>query len=774
MRLVKTQSFSRRNPLPVCLAGLLALSLATIPSALGASPEDPARNGSAPRAAKLFDVPLFATPRDRLEGVLAKKDYVFCLPEHIRFEAGSEMVLSWQSSPLLLPEGSTMTVRMNERELTSVRLGAKKQAGAQERNSIVIPLSPEMLLPGWNRMSVSCLMQTTQSPCRDVDNPAAWLEFEAGSMVRVAFSGQPLFAEMQRFPESLTEPALMALPGFHPPGWKNQSEAVVSVLVPGDAGDPELRSLLIAAARLGQTVYTGPDLVTVKDTGTFGAESLVRNGILIGTRDALAETPLPGHVKEALRVLENGKGLLAEIITGDAETAGRRWIILSGADAAGLEKAALTLGSETAMNNVTANPHIVRQTPAISPLAERFTQPLAGPTSFQSLRDGGIVLRGLFRNQASRDISFPPGWQTTAGSFVDLDFTHAGGLDKTSAFDVRLNDTMIGSVALTPQNAAASRHRLYIPAGIAGRDPSRLSVSSYLDIGTVDCAHRNEERAWLSISSGSMLDINSTALTIDDLGRLGLLCLRDAFLRRTAIIVPSEQSAERNELLKIIGLDLGSRLPSMPVLWPEVATYAPDQPPEPDRVANRSGLILGSAFQWPQAFEKKPTLVIEGSPTSGDTVVLRGEPVPMADFDRSLSFAQLLPSPWTKEEIYATVGGLEGYGGNSTIALLTDPDVTQRLTGTVAALDSEGRLITYDVRYIQEVSLSEQFRIGFSRGTTRTDLEDRAMDQIEAGVFSSHVNAWIIGGALGALTLLFIVQKIIIRRRRNRPNGGDL
>jgi hypothetical protein len=48
------------------------------------------------------------------------------------------------------------------------------------------------------------------------------------------------------------------------------------------------------------------------------------------------------------------------------------------------------------------------------------------------------------------------------------------------------------------------------------------------------------------------------------------------------------------------------------------------------------------------------------------------------------------------------------------------------------------------------------------------------MDQIEAGVFSSHVNAWIIGGALGALTLLFIVQKIIIRRRRNRPNGGDL
>ena len=216
----------------------------------------------------------------------------------------------------------------------------------------------------------------------------------------------------------------------------------------------------------------------------------------------------------------------------------------------------------------------------------------------------------------------------------------------------------------------------------------------------------------------STVNFHAAPVSINDLSRLGLLCLRDAFLRRAAILVPAESSPERNELLKTIGMHLGRQLADMPVLWPQVATYGPGLPPDPARLSGRSGLILGSAFQWPLAFGKNLHLAIEGAESPSSSIMLRGEPIPVVDFDSSLSFVQLLPSPWSKGEIFATIGGVSGYGGKTTLDLLTDPSVSERLSGTVAAADASGRVITYDVRFIQEVSLSNHIRMGFASGTT--------------------------------------------------------
>lgn len=763
---MKTPNPYKKFVHPVILPALVMAGLGFSPLQ-GASTERTA-------PARSFEVPLFGENRDRIEGVLSKKEFSFRLPEHIRLEPGSELDLVWRSSPLLLPDVSTLTVRLNDRELSSVRLGIKKDApDNQEHGKISIPLSVEMLQPGWNRVTVSCLLQTTQSPCRDVDNPASWVELETGSLVRVAYAAEPLFAELQRFPESLTEPALMNLAEFRRATTKDHPEPVVSLLVPSEAGEAELRSLLIATARMGQTIYTEPNAVQVRDSGTFPAESLARNGILIGLRSTLSKTQLPPEVQKAVASLGAGEGMLAEIITG-APGAQRRWIIIGGADSEGLEKAAQALGSEIALRNVPSNPWIITETPAVSPIAERLAQPSGGALTFESLRNGGITLRGLFRNEASRTINFPPGYQTTPGGYIDLDLAHSGALEKTSAFDVRLNDVVIGSVALTPQNAASTRQRLVIPAGITGRDPSTLSISSYLDIGLVDCAHRNEERAWISLGGNSAINLASTSLIINDLSRLGMICLRDAFLRRAAILIPAENSPERNDLLKAIGIHLGRQLADMPVLWPQIATYAPGIPPDPARLQGRSGLILGSAFQWPLAFGKSLRLAIEGMESPSSSIMLRGEAVPVSDFDASLSFVQLLPSPWSKGELFATIGGVNGYGGETTMDLLTDRSVSERLSGTVAAADVNGRVITYDVRFIQEVSLSEQIRVGFSSGTSPAEIEDRRMDKTEAGFLTQSVNYWIAGASFAVMAGLYALQRIMVRRRQNQKNGDEL
>jgi len=332
----------------------LATSLAAL-AAVSTSPNSNADEGSGSTLSsqdkphnQYAEVPFFQSTHDRLDGCLAKRDYLIRLPEHVRFEAGSEILLTYRASPLLMPDVSTLSVRLNDRELTSVRLGSQKGASSQDPSTLRIPVSAGMLLPGWNRISLGCLLQTTEEMCRDVDNPAAWLEVEAGSALKLSYSIVPLFPEIQRFPHAMTEPQLLVLSDRFATGSKKKQEPVVSVLMPWDAGESELRTFLICTARMGQTGYVRPESILSADLSAFDADSESRNGILIATKEALASVDLPPELKSTIAGLKNGEGLLAEIIVGDAKSTQHRWMVLSGGDGEGLEKAALTVGSSMA------------------------------------------------------------------------------------------------------------------------------------------------------------------------------------------------------------------------------------------------------------------------------------------------------------------------------------------------------------------------------------------------------------------------------------------
>ena len=212
----------------------------------------------------------------------------------------------------------------------------------------------------------------------------------------------------------------------------------------------------------------------------------------------------------------------------------------------------------------------------------------------------------------------------------------------------------------------------------------------------------------------------------------------------------------------------------MPIFWPQLATYAPGIPATATRVEKRSGVVLGSAFQWSEALPSKTPLVIQAVDGKNDKLSLRGEAVSVGDFDPSMAFAQLVPSPWTQGEIFATVGGISGYGGGSAIAMLTDPEVGECLTGTVAAIDDQKRIVTYDVRYIQEVSLSEQLARGFASGVTKEQAENEKIEKAEALTLASMMDKWLIVGAIFTLAVLFLIQRLAVRRREIKNKGRDL
>ena len=712
-----------------------------------------------------FFVPLFAGNSTRMEGVLASREFVFRLPEHVRYLPGSQFKLVFRASPLLLPDVSTMTISLNGQPLTSVRPVAAGETQPEKRTT-ELTLENDVLQPGWNKLSVRCLLVTTATPCRDVDNPASWVELDGGSGFDVAFAEQALFPELQRFPDALGEPQLMRM------GAKSADPAV-SVLVPDKGGDAEWRGVLVAAARLGQLLYLDNEAVRIGSLQEFAAKAPRSNGVIVAKRDDLAAADLPVEFGLPLRGLKSGEGFLGEFITGEPARGQRRWIVLSGADNAGLEKAILALGSAPALRDASANPWIIKEAPVVSPVTGKLAVPAKGPVSFDSLPGGGIMLRGLFRNETSRSWPLPPGWQTAAGGRLALDFSHAENLAKTSAFEVVVNDESIGSIALTEANAQRSRRVLPIPVGLPGRDPSSVAIRSYLDIGTVDCAHRNEERAWLDISGSSTIDVPAEPLVIEDLSRLGLVAMRDAFLRRAVLVVPEEASNERNNLIVSYALHLGRQLSSMPVLWPQLATYGPNRPAAAEIVSGRSGLVFGSSRQWASAFPPGTPLAVEARGNDGRELDLRGRTVPMAEFERGLVMAQLLASPWQKGEIFAVVGGLTGYGGEDALGMLTEPEVGAQLAGNVSALDPEGRVVNYDTRLAGGDALADVLRDTFLGNLSAEEIRARQEDKQNRVEGATEFNRVMVAGFGGALAAVFLAERLLSRRRRiNRERNG--
>lgn len=738
---------------------LLAALFAALAQASGAT------GGTATTAPDRFFVPLFAGDATRLEGVLASREFAFRLPEHVRYLPGSRFKLVFRASPLLLPDVSSMTVSLNGRQLTSLRPAEGGKAQPAKRET-AIELDTDVLQPGWNKVSVRCLLVTTAMPCRDVDNPASWVELADGTGFEVAFAEQALFPELQRFPEAIGEPRLMRM------GAEN-ADPTVALLLADNGGDTTWRGLFVAAARLGQLLYMDDRAVRVGSVKDFAAKSGRSNGIIVAKRDDLAAADLPAEFGIPLRGLKNGEGFLGEFITGEVARGQHRWIVVSGADDAGLDKAVLALGSAPALRDAAGNPWIIKETPAISPVIDKLAGPAQGPVTFDSLAGGGIMLRGLFRNETSRSWPLPPGWQTAAGGKLVLDLSHAENLDKTSAFEVVVNDESIGSIALTEANAQRSRRMLPVPAGLPGRDPSTVGIRSYLDIGTVDCAHRNEERAWLDIAGSSTIDVPAEPLVIDNLSRLGLLAMRDAFLRRAVIIVPEEASEARNEMIVRYALHLGRQLSSMPVLWPQLATYGPERPAKAELVAERSGLVFGSSRQWGNAFPRGTPLAVESSDKDQSTLNLRGQKVPISEFERGLVVAQLMPSPWSKNELFAVVGGLTGYGGEDTLAMLTEPEFGAQLAGNVSVLDADGRVVNYDTRLAGRESLADVLRETLHGNVSAADIQARRLEEQASAEGASEFNRVMVAGFGGVLAAVFLAERLLSRRRRiNRERNG--
>lgn len=710
------------------------------------------------------EIPLVRTATQQINGAFASADFFVRLPEHIRFAPGSQIRILYRPSPILIPDICTMTLIVNGMKVDSRRVVTRASASEAVVN-FTAPVREDAFKLGWNKITVACLLQTTTVACRDVDNPATWVALERGSVLKLAYRRSALFPELQRFPHCVTEEQLLHPDPLSP--HEKEVAPAMTIFTPSRLDDPALRAFAIVSARLGQSGYVNEHHVVTAPLAEWPRESQGRGGVILARRDETGGLPLPNEVRASLSSLRAGQGIVAEFFTG-AGASRRRWILVSGSDDAGFENAALTLGDGHALATARTNPIVVEGPPVIPSWVERRAHPGDAEVSLRRIGPEQIKFQGVFRNEQSIEWQLPPGYETRAGSEIELQFCHSQALQKpASAIEIAMNGTSVGSVALTPENAEMTTVRIPIPSGIAGRDPTTITFRSYLDIGTVDCGHRNEESAWLVITGDSKLRLKTAPVEIRGLERLRDAVMSDYFLRRTALVVPASPGPSELGMIQTIVMQLGAWAPSAPVLWPQVTARR-----DGGRLQGRTALVLGSASQWSEQVGDA-TLGIHTSAQSPGSVSMQGRTMEVSAFEPSLTFAQMIPSPWSKGNVAVVAGGWNAWATPTLQRLLTDPVVLSRLAGNLAAVDVKGRVVAYNTNKSQQESFSDRIlRFAGSGETAEDSLVQHNDYETRQRWYQTHAVALtcVVGGLLAGAVWF---QTSLFRRRERRRRAEN-
>jgi hypothetical protein len=704
-------------------------------------------------------VDLIAASTETLPGVLNEKNFFVRLPEHVRFRAGSEVLLALQASPDLLTRVCAMHVSVNGARISGDSGGIKPADDAMLRLRLAVP--EKNLGAGWNRITLQFQLKSERADNPAAENTSFWTMQKPDNYLTISYDRLPLFPELQRFPHSLAEERLL-----HP----GATAPTVVTLLPAQRRNVHLRACAVLAARLGQAGYLSEPDCRVGLIADWLKEADGRNAILVARRDELGTVTIPYHINEKLGSLRAGEGLLAEWITGKYPNQ-RRCVLVTGADDIGVEKAVLTLGSSPALASAPPNPAIIAKEPPLTPAAEADAQP--SPRSTQDLIKQPLQFRGIFRHEFSASgWRLPPGFKLASGSSLNLQLEHSPGLvEKTSALEVKINGTSVGSVPLTARNAALGSVRLPLPKDLPGHDPMQVTFHAYLDAGRVNCDESSDPPLLLTLSPDTKAEVTVLPRPMQGLDQVDEFLLRDSLLRKAALLLPADASAAELQVLADVSFHLGRNLPSSPILWPEACAYSPIVLPPKNRLASRSVLLLGSSEQWQSALPSDTRLAVRMAEGRSESVIMQGRKFIASSFEPSLVFLQMLSSPWSGDETLVVAGGWHEFATPTLRRMLTDDPTTTQMSGDIFIMDSAGRAANYDLHVAFQESLSERIQRKIPLGHSVEETKLALVDQITQARRNSHSNSILFYVCSGVLLLVVASRAFFLWERVRQRNA---
>jgi hypothetical protein len=282
----------------------------------------------------------------------------------------------------------------------------------------------------------------------------------------------------------------------------------------------------------------------------------------------------------------------------------------------------------------------------------------------------------------------------------------------------------------------------------------------------------------VQISSRSREKVNrahpfGVAVKVDNLNQARALLTPDALLERLAFVIPLDASP--SELRTCFGLAAyaGQMLQESPAVWPDASGYDGRRPAPLARLQGKTTVLLGSAKQWLSALPSGATLPIQISAPFDPEVNMQGRKYSISQFDPSLTFLQLVSSPWSKNDVTLVAGGWETFAAPRTKWMITDPQASEKVYGNVSAADKEGRVASFKTRLPSTDSLAERIKTFIPRDVS-VDETNRRLRGIDQQVTRSHEINTMVFYACGAVLIVLVALRLLLSWQRTRRRDKAL
>jgi hypothetical protein len=280
----------------------------------------------------------------------------------------------------------------------------------------------------------------------------------------------------------------------------------------------------------------------------------------------------------------------------------------------------------------------------------------------------------------------------------------------------------------------------------------------------------------VEISSRSREKVNRSfggAAKVENLNQARALLTPDPLLERLAFVVPLDASPA--ELRTCFGLAAyaGQMLQQSPALWPDACGYDGQRPASLARVHGKTTVLLGSAKQWLSALPSGATLPIQISAPFDPDVYMQGRKYAISQFDPSLTFLQLVSSPWSKNDVTLVAGGWETLAAPRTKWMITDPQASEKVYGNVSAADKEGRVASFKTRLPSTDSLAERIKTFIPRDVSVEETNHR-LRSIDQQVTRSHEINTMVFYACGGVLIGLVALRLLLSWQRTRRRDKAL
>lgn len=470
------------------------------------------------------------------------------------------------------------------------------------------------------------------------------------------------------------------------------------IAIPDQPTAEELQSALIVAAGLGR--LTGLNLLLdLTPISKIGPEVAANNHVvLVGKTSSLPpldqlELPLPlAGGKFQTPGGDENDGIVQMVHS--PWTPQRVVLLVSGNTDAAVVKAAQAVSTGVLRANAAPNLSVIQEVQA-------SFQELSQQSDFTLLDRGynNTLLERRGTDSVTYNFYIPPDRILGADAYFELVYGNSALLDYgRSGLVIQMNGQPIGSVRFSDTTASRTMNRVQInipPSTVVSGENQLEVISSLQPID--NCSVPNLRGMWANIWADSRLHLPLIPTPVEtaqvyDLGDFPAPLTFDSSLNTTAFVLQQDNLESWRSALQIAAY-LGDRSNGSISL---LQAYYADEVPDSARSALNL-LVIGMGPEMPIVAEMNEFLPAPFETGSGIATERNMQVIFRIPPDSPVGYVELLPSPWSKNNlVIAALGNLE-QGAKWAASALYSPPLRSLLAGNLAVINDQ-QVITTDTR----------------------------------------------------------------------------